>query len=483
MSENLDIFYGIEGPTVRQEQFRDAGERLKLYGGALGGGKSWAICAEAIRLSMMFQGNRGFMCRQESKSFKETTLITMMSLIYEIETFTKQKILAKHNKADCLLTFASGSTIVYGGLGGRENTDRVKSMEIGFFCVDEASECVDEDINMLESRLRWKLPNGKYPRFVGMFASNPEPCYLKDKFVNPQQQGEKHKNRIFVQALPRDNNWLPPDYVEHISAGKPDYWIQRYIDGSWDAAEGQIWPQFDFNIHVYPNQNSNFIIPVPTEAHQHPCIFAGYDHGQTNAACYLAAYTDNDGNVFIYDEYYSPGLVSYHSENIKEIFDLDIMHYTVADPSIWNVTGERDGKEWSLHDEYIDNDIYFQKASNAVEAGINRVGEYLFLDETHIHPITGKSGSPRLFIAAKCRNLIRELPEYIWQTSKRLLVDNPERPVKRKDHACDAMRYLIMSRPGVDFAVSDEVPHGSFKYYKNQVANKRSHSAIRRRVA
>lgn len=46
---------------------------------------------------------------------------------------------------------------------------------------------------------------------------------------------------------------------------------------------------------------------------------------------------------------------------------------------------------------------------------------------------------PKLFIFSSCVNLIREIKGYTWGEG--------ESPVKRDDHALDALRYFIMSKP------------------------------------
>jgi phage terminase large subunit len=69
-----------------------------------------------------------------------------------------------------------------------------------------------------------------------------------------------------------------------------------------------------------------------------------------------------------------------------------------------------------------------------VLGGINRVSEYFKSD--------------RLKIFKSCTNLIEEVGQYKWQKLKPGVQKNaPEAPVKHKDHACDALRYLISSRP------------------------------------
>ena len=74
-------------------------------------------------------------------------------------------------------------------------------------------------------------------------------------------------------------------------------------------------------------------------------------------------------------------------------------------------------------------------------------------------------GSPRIFFSSRCINLLTELPEYIW---KRLSDENSnpkEEARKLKDHACDALRYLIMSLPSpYERDKINDAPEGSFNF-------------------
>ena len=463
---SVDAFYGKEGPTDKQILFRDSLEKYKLFGGGVGGGKSRAICAEGLRLSFLFPNNRGFICRAEAEAFRRTTLNTLLSAIAEVEDMMGQKIIARngHNQTKKEIHLINGSMIMYGGLGVTpEDQDRIKSLEIGWFGVDEASEAPVKVVNMLKARLRLKLPNGRFPKYFGMYASNPEPGWLKDEFVIPHFLGNPRPDHIFVQSLIRDNPWLPPEYLAELSRDNPPAWVKRYVEGSWDAVEGQVWPDFERAVHVYPNETSDFDILPPSGLQSAP--IGGLDHGQTNPTAFVAGYTDADGNIFIYDEYYSKGLVSHHCTTILENFDIEKFQYIEADPSMMAKTREKNGMPWSIFEEYDEYGISLGPANNSREAGWNRVGEYLRIDPNHIHPITGDKGSPRLFISSRCKHLLTEIPEYIW---KRLSDENAnpkEEARKLKDHACDALRYLIMSLPSpYERSKEDESPEGSFNF-------------------
>lgn len=436
--QGLDLLYGIKGPTSRQIEFRDNPNKYKLYGGAVGGGKSVCLCSEAIRLSLAFPGNRGFMCRHEATAFKMTTLQTLLSKIQEIEDITKTKLMHRHHKTEKTIWFTNKSRLEYGALGDIQDFERIKSLEIGHFEIDEASETPYANFQMLKSRLRWKLPDGTYPPFFGLLASNPEPGWVKDLFVTAQVLGELPPNHAFIPALPIDNPYLPPTYVEDLRTSNPGSWVDRYIEGSWTAMEGQIYNEFDPDTHIID----------PIEIPENVTKFIAIDHGQNHPTCCLWFWVDSDKNIFIYDEYYSPGIVSAHCREIKRISgpDMSRYNYRILPPECWGKTKEKYEQLWSIYDDYLEAGISCTKANNEVLGGINRVGEYLHIQKDRIHPITGNVGSPMLFIYKKCKNLIREMYDYTWKKQKEKQ-EQVDKPVKSGDDAVDALRYGIMTRP------------------------------------
>lgn len=93
----------------------------------------------------------------------------------------------------------------------------------------------------------------------------------------------------------------------------------------------------------------------------------------------------------------------------------------------------RDGRLYSFFDEYGEGGIFPSPAQNDVNSGINRVAEYF------------KLGKIKIF--SGCHNLIKELERYHWSEEREttLGISSPK-PYKSLDHACDCLRYLVMSR-------------------------------------
>ena len=214
-------------PTPTQAIAHKANNRYKLFGGAMGGGKTRWLCEEAKELSMAYPGNRGVMCRWHLQDFKNSTLKTLLECL-------PREIIANHNLAEHTISLINGSEIIYMGMSEAENVSKLKSMEIGFFCIDEASETPQEVFLLFQSRLRKRLRNGQFPKFFGLLASNPADCWLKDDFVM-RGGGEDY---LFIPSLPKDNPFLPGDYEKRLRQTYPDDWVKRFLEGSWDELSG-----------------------------------------------------------------------------------------------------------------------------------------------------------------------------------------------------------------------------------------------------
>lgn len=146
-----------------------------------------------------------------------------------------------------------------------------------------------------------------------------------------------------------------------------------------------------------------------------------YFTGNTNPFVCLWGAVDYDGRLYIYDEHYKPNtLIADHAAAIHKRSGEYVA--TVAD---------HDAQERA---ELYTNDVQTRAAKKDVAIGIQRVAERLVVQPDKY---------PRLFISANCINLIRELGKYAWEERK------PDKPVKEEprkvdDHACDALRYMIM---------------------------------------
>ena len=212
--------------TERQAAFHSAPEMYKLYGGAQGGGKTWALCAEAVALSCDYPGNRGYICRNTNVDFMKTTALVLDKMLVDAGL-----IVEHHKSSPAYYDLTNGSRIYYGGLDDSPDSEsRLRSFEIGWFAIDEASEVAERYFLTLAGRLRLKLPDIRY---FGLMSTNPDPGWIKARFID-----KKLPDHIFIPALPRDNPHLAEGTVERLRAIFPEDWQKRFIEGDWGAFEG-----------------------------------------------------------------------------------------------------------------------------------------------------------------------------------------------------------------------------------------------------
>ncbi len=212
----------------------------------MGGGKSKWLCEEVKELAMQYPGNRIVIGRQHLVDFKNSTLKTLLEVLGD-------ELIADHNKAEGRIILYGGSEILYMGFSEEENISKLKSMEIGAFALDEASEIYKETFLLFHSRLRRILPDGSRPPYFGLLATNPEDCWLKDYFLKGEverhtftddKELERHcdcivtEDNVFIPSLPCDNPYLPEDYETQLEKTFPGDWINRYLRGSWDDLTG-----------------------------------------------------------------------------------------------------------------------------------------------------------------------------------------------------------------------------------------------------
>jgi hypothetical protein len=177
--------------TARQIECLEVIERLRaeghpvprvLYGGAKGGGKSYLGCRRAVELAEEHPGIRGYLCRAEATTFKKTTMQTLLEQVgvlgrpgWELRT------------SDQYLLHGNGSRLDFGGLASNEDRDRLKSMELTFAFIDEASDVDPVSARTLEASCR-RQPAFAEHSFV-LYASNPEACWLQVDFIDDVKPG------------------------------------------------------------------------------------------------------------------------------------------------------------------------------------------------------------------------------------------------------------------------------------------------------
>lgn len=419
---------GTNSPLPKQSEFLNAlldpgGPQYLGYYGGFGSGKSITLIISMIMQAVLHGGEyliaRAFNPELMRTSWKQFLEVCPKALIHEV-LIAKQEIYIK--------SAAGTPACIY--FVGMDSPDKIDSMNLSGFAIDEASQVSGEAFLKLQGRLR----NNKGLR-KGIIVGNPRgKNWAYRKFVSKVEvkEGSRHKYHMIV-APSTENFHLPDGYVQNMLDSYSPERIKRDVYGSFDSFEGQIFTEWDRSVHVV----KPFAIPAEWTR------LIGADHGLTNPAAFVWGAVDNDDNVYIYKEFYQSGLII--KDICKEIIKIngkDKFQAIYLDPSTKGTRGQTGVSDFATYQENLPKKWALIPARNDVHAGIDRVKSYLKRN--------ARSGRPRLFIFESCTNLIEELTQYQWEELGPGLqgrVNEKEQPKKYKDHSVDALRYLIMARP------------------------------------
>ena len=76
----MDILLNYK-PTDKQRQFHESDCDEVLYGGAAGGGKSYAICWDALMRLLKYPGTHAYLFRRTYPELEMTLVKTMLTIV------------------------------------------------------------------------------------------------------------------------------------------------------------------------------------------------------------------------------------------------------------------------------------------------------------------------------------------------------------------------------------------------------------------
>ena len=420
------IFKANEGP---QTDFLAAPETDVLYGGAAGGGKSYAMLIDPLRYAHR-AAHRALILRRSMPELRE--LIDKSRELYP-RAFPG----CKYREVEKLWNFPSGAKVEFGFLERDADVYRYQGQAYSWIGFDEITHLPTEfGWNYLASRLRTTDPEiTPYMRCTanpGGIGAN----WVKKRYIDPNPphesfKGEDGLSRKFIPARLDDNPYLATDgRYEQMLKALPDVQRRQLLEGNWDIAEGAAFTEFDSEAHVI----TPFAIPIGWER------VKGIDYGYASeSACVWGCVDPSDGTLIIYRELYLKGLTGEDLGHLITEMELDDPFSVpgVLDTAAWAKTGATGP---TVGEALIKTGHKLRRADKARIPGKIQIHEYLKLRQ---------NGRPRLQIFNTCPNLIRELQSIPLDKS------NPEDvDTHASDHAYDALRYLIMSRPRIEDPIS-----------------------------
>ncbi len=391
----------------KQEEFRRSQARFRNFIAGTRSGKTYAaarVFYEEICREIHTHGDRFLHYWIVSPDYP-LGKVAMREVFEAIPAVHRKKWLQSSKELylypNALIEFKSG-----------ENPERLVGVKLRGAWIDEAARC---------RRAVWVYVRQRLTDYSGwcLFSTTPlgRNWYYEEICRRGDPSDTLYDPAYFnVHCRSVDNPHIPAEEIEAARRQLPPRYFQRDYEASLDAFHGQVYDGFDRTTHLLVEGS-----PLPV-FHR---VEAGLDFGFTNPVCLLVGGITHDDSIILVDEVYQSGLLP---EQLIEI--------VVEKTRQWNISlVHADPEDPSSIEQLRQAGVPVVAARKDILTGIRQVATVL-----NMHPTTLQ---PRLHISPVCRNLINEISTYRWMENRDGKTADRPAP-NQNDHACDALRYLVM---------------------------------------
>lgn len=422
-------------PSEKQKEFLRAKTRHVGYGGARGGGKSWAVREKARLLALRWPGIKILIVRRTMPELERNHIQYLTPMLRGIAKYNEQKKVYK---------FANGSTIGLMYCEKDKDLDRLQGAEYDVIFIDEATQLTEHQLRSIAACNRG---TGAFPRRIYYTCNpgGPAHAYIKRLFVERRFQGDENPDDYtFIQARVTDNDALmaaDPDYVKVLD-NLPEKMKAAWRYGSWDIYDGQFFDDFrDIPANYASRLNTHVIDPFEPPANW--TYYRSYDYGYNKPFSVGWWAVDFEGILYRILELYGctsepdTGVKWTADQQFAEVARIEREHpylrgrkiTGIADPAIWT----KDGSGISIAERAAQHHIYFTPANNDRINGWAQCHYRLQFDER---------GVPQMYVFSNCESFRRTVPTLMYDDVKVEDINT-----KMEDHVADEWRYMCMARP------------------------------------
>jgi len=425
----------VDVPNPKQQAFFKATAKNICYGGARGGGKSWAMRRKFVLLAMRYPGLKLLLLRRTMPELRENHILPLQSELLGY---------AKYKTEEKTFVFPNKSRLKLGYCDNENDKLQYQGQEYDVIGFEEATNFQEDWIVFISTCLRTTRTDFS-PRIY--YTANPGGVgheYIKRLFIDRNFKPTEDPNDYeFIAATVQDNKVLMaanPDYIKQLEA-LPERLRKAHLYGDWDMYEGQFFEEWKNDPEHYQDRVNTHVI-APFEIPDDWRIYRGFDFGYAKPFSIGWWAVDHDGRLYRILELYgcteepNTGVKWTPDEIFSEVHRIESEHrwlkgkhiYGVADPSIWDASrgisvaesGERKG-------------VYFEPGDN------NRLPGWL---QVHYRLRFDENGIPMLYVFNTCKGFIRTMPMLQYDKVKPEDIDTD-----MEDHIADETRYICMARP------------------------------------
>lgn len=433
----------------------DSGKvKFLLYGGAMGGGKSYLLRWYALRrlLWMKRQGwnNAAVMLACEDYPSLKDRQLSKIEVEFTNQGFGKLHDDHKVYGRCWILPPEKGSGVIC--FRNLDDPSKYASAEFAAILVDELTKNSYEKFSLLRTRLRWQYLPDIEAQFVG--GTNPGGVghgWVKmlwidrkfpDEFLKPK---DLRSQFAYIPSKADDNPYLDESYWDSLNT-LPEAMRKAYRDGDWNIYLGQAFPEFSVATHVIDP------VPIPSYAP----IYMTFDWGYGKPFHIGWWWVDADGRIYLFWEWYgwngqpNQGIRltdSAIAEGILQIERLmEFKDFTVrltnkpilrlAGHDCWNKKPDYKGggQGPSTAEIFANKGIFLNKADASRDLKLRQFRERLRVRED------GKM--PMLVVYKNCTEFIRTIAALPMDPLRIEQVDTTA-----EDHPYDSAAQICMARP------------------------------------
>lgn len=420
-------FLFLYNPMPHQLRFHRDKARFKMFSGGFGSAKTTTVAAEFVMLALQTPNGRGLVGATTYPQLEMTSKKEVVEMI-------PSEFIEKFNQNDNVMYLTNGYEILFRSY---DDEQKLRSLNLCHVIMEEANGTDFSIFTQLQTRLRHHATT----EHKILISTNPDNNWVRSEILMKAGRiyGAKEKYQrdldsrdpnISVHISRTDQNtYLPDGYIESLKIGKPEWWVNKFLYGSFNFSEGAVYPNFSKAIiNMSPKEVRDNIRNKGWK------VYGSADFGIVDpTVLILFALDPVEGVLYAYDEYYQSHFpVPEHAKEMKKRMGHiphGLLMKLVGDPSgaKRNINDRR-----SIFDHYAEYGIYFQKADNRIDAGIMKVYSYLELG--------------KLKILDSLKHTIEEMSTYRYKTTT--IDEKPsEKPVDANNHTCDCVRYLVHELP------------------------------------
>lgn len=402
-------------PNARQAEFFASRAKYTAYGGARGGGKSWALRRKLVGLCLNYAGIKCLLIRRTYAELRANHLNPFLKEYGEI---------LQYSEAEKAILFQNGSRIFLGYCASERDVQRYQGQEYDIIAIDEATQLSEYQFSIFKASLRGV---NDFPKRIYL-TCNPGGIghsWVKRLFIDRRfYQNENPLEYRFVSAMVYDNEVLlksDPSYVEQLKA-LPQRLRDAWLYGKWDVFEGQFFSEFDESKHVIEAD----AIPKNTKR------YLAFDYGLDMLAVLLLA-KDGEDNLYVERELCCQNLtLGEAAEKIADFASGLGVEYAVASPDLWNRRQDSGKSGFEIMQSVRAMPLMIAADDRRIP-GWRALKEYL----------SEREGKPRLYICRCCSNLISSMQALLCDKNR---IEDASSEPHSITHTPEALRYAVMSR-------------------------------------